>query len=89
MTFDRIVKGGNVVTPAGSFIGDIGIAGEKIVALGVELEAVARAPRSSTPPGTTCCPACSTCTCTSSFPSAAPSPPTTTAAAPGPARGAA
>jgi len=36
--FDRIIKGGNVVTPAGVFTGDIGIAGEKIVALGVELE---------------------------------------------------
>jgi dihydropyrimidinase len=39
MRFDRIIKGGNVVTPAGSFTGDVGIAGEKIAALGVELEA--------------------------------------------------
>ena len=25
MAFDRIIKGGNVVTPAGSFVGDVGI----------------------------------------------------------------
>ncbi len=38
MKLDRIIKGGNVVTPAGTFTGDIGIAGEKIAALAVELE---------------------------------------------------
>src|SRR5919112_5663855 len=38
---DCIVKGGNVVTPAGTFVGDIGIAGEKIAALGVDLEPAA------------------------------------------------
>ena len=38
MAFDRIIKGGNVVTPAGAFIGDVGITGEKISALGVNLE---------------------------------------------------
>jgi len=38
MKLDRIVKGGNVVTPAGSFVGDVGIAGEKIAALGADLE---------------------------------------------------
>ena len=38
MKLDRIVKGGNVVTPAGTFIGDVGIAGEKIAALGADLE---------------------------------------------------
>ena len=37
--FDTIVKGGNVVTPAGTFKGDVGISGEKISALGVNLEA--------------------------------------------------
>ncbi len=37
--FDTIVKGGNVVTPAGIFTGDVGISGEKISALGVNLEA--------------------------------------------------
>ncbi len=37
--FDTIVKGGNVVTPAGTFTGDVGIAGEKIAALGVNLDA--------------------------------------------------
>ena len=39
MHFDRIIKGGNVVTPSGSFTGDIGITGEKITALGENLEA--------------------------------------------------
>ena len=39
MRFDRVVKGGNVVTPGGSFTGDIGIQGEKIAALGVDLDA--------------------------------------------------
>src|SRR5258705_13574793 len=38
MKLDRIIKGGNVVPPAGTFTGDIGIAGEKIAALAVELE---------------------------------------------------
>ena len=38
MKLDRIIKGGNVVTPAGTFVGDIGIAGEKIAALGADLE---------------------------------------------------
>jgi dihydropyrimidinase len=38
MRFDRIVKGGSVVTPAGSFVGDVGIVGEKIAALATELE---------------------------------------------------
>ena len=38
MRFDRVVTGGNVVTPAGSFTGDIGIVGEKIVALGAKLD---------------------------------------------------
>src|SRR5258705_1833984 len=38
MKLDRIIKGGNVVTPAGTFTGDIGIAGEKIAALAVGLE---------------------------------------------------
>src|SRR2546426_6064530 len=38
MRFDRIVRGGTVVTPAGSFIGDVGIAGEKIAALGSALD---------------------------------------------------
>ncbi|PYO11124.1 MAG: hypothetical protein DMD30_01225, partial [Gemmatimonadetes bacterium] len=36
--FDRIIKGGNVVTPAGIFVGDVGITGEKITALGVNLD---------------------------------------------------
>jgi len=38
VAFDRIIKGGNVVTPAGTFTGDVGITGEKISALGVNLE---------------------------------------------------
>ena len=37
--FDRVVKGGNVVTPGGTFTGDVGIQGEKITALGVDLDA--------------------------------------------------
>ena len=38
MRFDRVVKGGNVVTPGGEFTGDIGIVGEKIAALGNDLD---------------------------------------------------
>src|SRR5947208_6377434 len=38
MKFDTVIKGGNVVTPAGTFTGDIGIAGEKIAALGMDLD---------------------------------------------------
>ena len=39
MKLDTIVKGGTVVTPGGTFIGDVGIAGEKIAALGSALDA--------------------------------------------------
>ena len=39
MPFDRVVKNGNVVTPAGAFVGDVGINGEKITALGTDLDA--------------------------------------------------
>ena len=38
MRFDRVVKGGNVVTPGGEFTGDIGIVGETIAALGDGLD---------------------------------------------------
>jgi dihydropyrimidinase len=38
MRFDRIVRNGNIVTPGGEFIGDIGIVGEKIAALGERLD---------------------------------------------------
>ena len=38
MSFDSVIKGGNVVTPSGSFIGDLGIVGEHIVALAEELD---------------------------------------------------
>jgi dihydropyrimidinase len=38
MRFDRVVKGGNVVTPGGSFLGDVGIVGERIAALGAGLD---------------------------------------------------
>src|SRR5919112_4426316 len=38
MRFDTVIKGGNVVPPAGTFTGDVGIAGEKIAALGMELD---------------------------------------------------
>lgn len=39
MRLDRIVKGGTVVTPSGTFVGDVGIAGETIAALGADLDA--------------------------------------------------
>lgn len=39
MRFDTIVRGGNVVTPQGTSVTDIGIAGEKIAAIGPDLEA--------------------------------------------------
>jgi len=38
MRFDTVVKSGNVVTPAGTFVGDIGITGETITALGLDLD---------------------------------------------------
>ncbi|MGI8545836.1 MAG: amidohydrolase family protein, partial [Gemmatimonadaceae bacterium] len=38
MRFDRVIKGGNVVTPAGTYTGEVGIVGEKIAALGVDLD---------------------------------------------------
>src|ERR687889_1107842 len=38
MRFDTIVKGGNVVTPLGTSVQDIGISGEKISAIGKDLE---------------------------------------------------
>ena len=38
MRFDRVVKGGTVVTPGGTFTGDVGIIGEKIAALGAGLD---------------------------------------------------
>src|SRR5512147_603261 len=39
MKLDTIVKGGTVVTPGGRFVGDVGIAGEKVAALGSSLDA--------------------------------------------------
>src|SRR5262252_3727862 len=36
--FDTVVTKGNIVTPAGTFVGDIGIRGEKIAALGDSLD---------------------------------------------------
>lgn len=38
MTFDTVVRNGNIVTPGGSFTGDVGIVGEKIAALGAGLD---------------------------------------------------
>jgi len=38
MRFDRVITGGTVVTPGGSFTGDVAIAGEKIAALGTGLD---------------------------------------------------
>jgi dihydropyrimidinase len=39
MKLDTIIQGGSVVTPGGTFTGDIGIVGEKIAALGTSLDA--------------------------------------------------
>ena len=39
MKLDRVIKGGNVVTPGGVFAGDVGISGEKIAALALDLDA--------------------------------------------------
>ena len=36
--FDTVITGGNVITPGGSFTGDVGIVGEKIAALGAGLD---------------------------------------------------
>ena len=38
MRYDTVIKGGNVVTPAGAFVGDVAIRGEHIAALGAELD---------------------------------------------------
>jgi dihydropyrimidinase len=38
MRFDKVVKGGTVVTPGGVVVGDIGIVGEKIAAVGPGLD---------------------------------------------------
>ena len=38
MRFDRVIRGGHVVTPGGTFTGDVGIIGEKIAALGAGLD---------------------------------------------------
>jgi len=38
MRFDKVIAGGNVVTPGGTFTGDVGIVGEKIAALGATLD---------------------------------------------------
>jgi len=38
MRFDKVIKGGNVITPAGPFTGDVGITGEQITALGIDLD---------------------------------------------------
>ena len=39
MTYDKVIKGGTVVTPNGTFVGDVGIAGEKIAAVAPSLDA--------------------------------------------------
>jgi dihydropyrimidinase len=38
MRFDKVIRNGNVVTPAGTYRGDVGIHGEKITALGIGLD---------------------------------------------------
>ncbi len=39
MSFTRVVRGGTVVTPEGTFVGDVGIEGERITAVGADLNA--------------------------------------------------
>src|SRR3954466_202817 len=39
MQLDTVVRGGTVVTPGGTFVGDVGISGERIAALGENLDA--------------------------------------------------
>ncbi|MES2305331.1 MAG: dihydropyrimidinase [Gemmatimonadota bacterium] len=39
MRFDRVIRGGTVVTPTGTFVGDVGILGETIAAVGPGLDA--------------------------------------------------
>ena len=39
MRFDRIIQGGRMVTPTETFVGDVGILGEKITAIGPDLDA--------------------------------------------------
>ena len=38
MHFDRVIQNGHVVTPGGTFIGDVGIVGEHVAALGAGLD---------------------------------------------------
>jgi dihydropyrimidinase len=38
MRFDKVISGGTVVTPGGTFTGDVGIVGERIAALGAALD---------------------------------------------------
>ena len=38
MRFDRVITGGTVVTPGGTFVGDVGIVRERIAALGAALD---------------------------------------------------
>src|SRR5688500_12641699 len=39
MSYDKIIKGGTVVTPGGTFVGDVAIAGEKIAAIAPSIPA--------------------------------------------------
>ncbi len=39
MSFTKVIKGGRIVTPGGTALGDIGIAGEKIAAISANLDA--------------------------------------------------
>jgi dihydropyrimidinase len=38
MSFTKVVRGGTVVTPDGAFVGDVGISGERIAAVGRDLD---------------------------------------------------
>jgi dihydropyrimidinase len=39
MSYSRLIRGGTVVTPGGTFVGDVGIDGERIAGLGPHLDA--------------------------------------------------
>ena len=64
MIFDTVIRGGTLITPSGPVNADLGIAGERIAAIGLES---GRASVSSTRPASSSCPAPSiptfTCRC--------------------------
>ncbi len=63
MSYDLVVRGGTIVTAADRFVGDVGIRGGRIVAIGDGLPRASRG--ESTPAASRCSRAGSTCTRTS------------------------